>query len=35
MTIGINGFDTIFVILIALFGFVMGAAAARDLEDKL
>ena len=34
MTIGINGFDTIFVSLIGMFGFIMGAAAARDLEGK-
>jgi hypothetical protein len=32
MTIAINGFDTIFVILIGLAGFIMGAAAVRDIE---
>lgn len=32
MTIGINGLDTIFVIIIALAGFIMGAVACRDIE---
>jgi hypothetical protein len=32
MSIGINGFDTIFIILVGLFGFIMGAAACRDIE---
>jgi hypothetical protein len=34
MTIGVNGFDTVFLIIVGLAGFIMGAAAARDLEDK-
>lgn len=29
---GINGFDTIFMIIVGLFGFIMGAAACRDME---
>jgi hypothetical protein len=32
MTIGINGFDTIFIIIVGLSGFIMGAAACRDIE---
>jgi hypothetical protein len=32
MTIGINGLDTIFIALVGLFGFIMGAAACRDIE---
>lgn len=32
MSIGINGFDTIFLIIVGLSGFIMGAAACRDIE---
>ncbi|UOF77928.1 hypothetical protein [Caudoviricetes sp.] len=32
MTIGTSGFDTIFIIIVGLAGFVMGAAACRDIE---
>jgi len=35
MSIGINGFDTIFLIIVGLAGFIMGAAAVRDIEDKI
>ena len=29
---GINGFDTLFLSMIGAFGFIMGAAACRDIE---
>lgn len=35
MTFGINGFDTLFIVIIAVAGFVFGAAACRDLEKYL
>lgn len=34
LTIGVNGFDTIFIIIVGLSGFIMGAAAMQDLERK-
>jgi hypothetical protein len=32
MTIGISGADTIFVTIVALSGFIMGALACRDID---
>lgn len=31
---GVSMTDTIFIIFVGLAGFIMGAAAVRDIEDK-